>query len=67
MPKALEDADRFYARCIFQTQKEMKELSRDGIDHLVVATLLMTNYEVHPTPPLAEFYVDGMAELHVRS
>ncbi|KAE9375375.1 hypothetical protein N431DRAFT_333214 [Stipitochalara longipes BDJ] len=44
-PKALETADRFYARCIVQTQKEMRELSNEKIDHLVVATLLMTNYE----------------------
>jgi hypothetical protein len=44
--KALEDADRFYARTIIQTQKEMKGLTTERIDHLVVATLLMTNYEV---------------------
>lgn len=45
--KAAEDADRFYARSIIQTQKEIKELSNERIDHLVVATLLMTNYEVN--------------------
>jgi hypothetical protein len=45
--KALEYADRFYARTIIRTQKEIKELSNEKIDHLVVATLLMTNYEVY--------------------
>jgi hypothetical protein len=50
--KALEDADRFYARCIIQTQKEMKELSTERIDHLVIATLLMMNYEVYMHLPL---------------
>jgi hypothetical protein len=53
LDKALRDADRFYVRSIIKTQAEIKELSSESIDHLLVSTMLMTNYEVCPTmaPP----------------
>jgi hypothetical protein len=68
--QALENADRFYVRSIMKTQKEIKELSTESIDHLVVATLLMTNYEVCPgLRPLKcpSTCANSLIDLYVRS
>ncbi|RDW57195.1 hypothetical protein BP5796_12645 [Coleophoma crateriformis] len=43
--RALEAAHGFYARSITTTQKELSELADENLDHLVVATLLMSQYE----------------------
>jgi hypothetical protein len=48
--KALEDAEGFYVRSIIKTQKEIKELSNETIDQLIVAVLLVTSPEcLEPT------------------
>lgn len=44
--KALEEADEFYARSVMKTRKEIKELSKETIDQLLVATMLMASYDV---------------------
>jgi hypothetical protein len=47
--KAIEDADRAHAQSIIKTSKDMrdmKEMSGEDIDQLLVATMLMGTYEV---------------------
>ena len=46
IPKALEIAHKFYSRSIATTQHEINELSNRNIDQLMIATLLLTSYEV---------------------
>ncbi|KAH8889127.1 hypothetical protein GQ53DRAFT_825885 [Thozetella sp. PMI_491] len=44
-PAALEDADKCYSAGIGKAQNELRGLSADTLDNLIVATLLMTTYE----------------------
>lgn len=51
--KAIEDADRAHAQSIIKTSKgmrEMKEMSSESIDQLLVAIMLMGTYEVCLVP-----------------
>ncbi len=50
---ALEQADRLYIKSVNKMQAELTDLSADRIDHLIVATMLMTNYEVCSDPALS--------------
>jgi hypothetical protein len=44
--EAFEKANRFFARSIIKTRKEINELSNETIDQLIVATMLMASYDV---------------------
>ncbi|KAF2670193.1 hypothetical protein BT63DRAFT_454375 [Microthyrium microscopicum] len=43
--EALDHADKFYGKSIIKTQQEIKKLSSDNIDQLLVAISLMAIYE----------------------
>lgn len=44
--KAIEDADKIHAQGIVRTHKELKELSDESIDQLLITIMLMSSYEV---------------------
>lgn len=44
--EALEIADTFYAKSIAKMRREIRELSCDTIDRLIVATALMGSFDV---------------------
>ena len=44
--EVFEKANRFFARSIIKTRKEIKELSNETIDQLAVVTMLMASYDV---------------------
>ena len=44
--KALQAADKFYARWIIRARGEIEELSEEKIDELLIATMLMAGYDV---------------------
>lgn len=43
---ALGDADRLYQRSIMKTHEEVQNPSSDGLDQLLIATMLMGHFEV---------------------
>lgn len=65
----LEQAEGFYAQSIIKTLRETRDLPNSNIDQLIIATLLMTTYEVS-LRGLIDFdcslmFTNGITEHHV--
>jgi hypothetical protein len=43
---ALEDAEKHYAKSVVKTRSQIKEVSNETIDQLLITIMLMANYEV---------------------
>ena len=48
--KAVEVADKLYAQSIIRTQEEMKTLSDEAIDRLLLTIMFMSQHEVRTRP-----------------
>lgn len=44
--QAIVEADRYYTRVISKTQSDIRNLDKVDVDELMLATMLMTHYEV---------------------
>ena len=44
--QALVDADKFYARSVVKTRREVEQLSNETVDQLLATTALMASYDV---------------------
>lgn len=53
--KALWDADRLYASSVMKMHQEIREPSSDGVDQLIIATMLMGHVEVRTQFSILDF------------